>query len=144
MKHKISFTIRLLVAIILLQSLYFKFGGHEQATHIFSTLGVEPWGRFLLGGIEFVLAIAILFPITKSIANTLTGLLMIGAIGDHLFTPFRIVVRWNGQNDGGQLFAMGVTVIILCAIEMVIEKGSGKHRTNNSDLIRFCKKHTLT
>jgi hypothetical protein len=122
MKHKISFTIRLLVAIILLQSLYFKFGGHEQATHIFSTLGVEPWGRFLLGGIEFVLAIAILFPITKSIANNLTGLLMIGAIGAHLFTPLGIVVRWDGQNDGGQLFIMGVIVIILYVVEIGIER----------------------
>ena len=124
MKHKISFTIRLIVAIILLQSLYFKFGGHEQAVHIFSTLGVEPWGRFLLGGIELVLAIAILIPTTKSIANTLTGLLMIGAIGAHLFTPLGIVVRWNGQNDGGQLFAMGVAVIILCVVQMGIEKSS--------------------
>ena len=124
MKHKISFTIRLIVATILLQSLYFKFGGHEQASHIFSTLGVEPWGRFLLGGIELVLEIAILLPMTKSIANTLTGLLMIGAIGAHLFTPLGIVVRWNGQNDGGQLFAMGVVVIILCVIEMGIEKSS--------------------
>jgi len=124
MKHKISFTIRFLVAIILLQSLYFKFGSHEQAIHIFSTLGVEPWGRFLIGGIELVLAIAILLPITKSIANTLTGLLMIGAIGAHLFTPLGIVVRWNGQNDGGQLFAMGVAVIILCVVQMGIEKSS--------------------
>ena len=75
MKHKISFAIRLLVAIILFQSLYFKFGSHEQAIHIFTTLDVEPWGRFLLGGIELVLAIGILLPITKSIANTLIGLL---------------------------------------------------------------------
>ena len=44
MKHKISFAIRLLVAIILFQSLYFKFGSHEQAIHIFTTLGVEPMG----------------------------------------------------------------------------------------------------
>ena len=124
MKHKISFVIRFLVAIILLQSLYFKFGSHEQAVHIFSTLGVEPWGRFLLGGIELLLSIAILFPTTKSIANTLTGLLMIGAIGAHLFTPLGIVVRWNGQNDGGQLFAMGVAVIILCVVQMGIEKSS--------------------
>ena len=124
MKHKISFTIRLFVAIILLQSLYFKFGSHEQAIHIFSTLGVEPWGRFLIGGIELLLAIGILLPTTKSIANTLTGLVMIGAVGAHLFTPLGIVVRWNGQNDGGQLFAMGVTVIILCVIEMGIEKSS--------------------
>ena len=124
MKYKISFTLRLLVAIILLQSLYFKFGSHEQAIHVFSTLGVEPWGRFLLGGIELVLAIAILLPTTKSIANTLTGLLMIGAVGAHLFTPLGIVVRWNGQNDGGQLFIMGVAVIILCVIEMGIEKSN--------------------
>jgi len=124
MKHKISFTIRLLVAIILLQSLYFKFGSHEQAVHIFSTLGVEQWGRFLLGCIELVLAIAILLPTTKSIANTLTGLLMIGAVGTHLFTPLGIVVRWNGQNDGGQLFAMGIAVIILGVVQMGIEKSS--------------------
>ena len=124
MKHKISFTIRLLVAIILLQSIYFKFGSHEQAIHIFSTLGVEPWGRFLLGGIELVLAISILHPTTKSIANTLTGLLMIGAVGAHLFTPLGIVVSWNGQNDGGQLFAMGAAVIILCVVQMGIEKSS--------------------
>lgn len=122
MKHKISFTIRLLVAIILLQSLYFKFGNHEQAIHIFSTLGVEAWGRFLIGGIELLLAIGILLPTTKSIANTLTGLVMIGAVGAHLFTPLGIVVRWNGQSDGGQLFAMGVAVVILCVVEMGIEK----------------------
>lgn len=124
MKHKISFTLRLVVAIILLQSLYFKFGSHEQAIHVFSTLGVEPWGRYLVGGIELLLAIAILLPTTKSFANTLTGLLMIGAVGAHLFTPLGIVVRWNGQNDGGQLFAMGVAVVILCVVEMGIEKSS--------------------
>ena len=124
MKHKISFTIRLLVAIILFQSIYFKFGSHEQAIHIFSTLGVESWGRFLLGGIELVLAIAILIPTTKSIANTLTGLLMIGAAGAHLSTPLGVVVRWNGQNDGGQLFAMAVAVIFLCVVQMGIEKSS--------------------
>jgi len=122
MKHKISFTIRLFVAIILLQSLYFKFGSHEQAIHIFSTLGVEPWGRFLIGGIELLLAVGILLPTTKSIANTLTGLVIIGAVGAHLFTPLGIVVRWNGQSDGGQLFAMGVAVVILCVVEMGIEK----------------------
>ena len=69
-----------------------------------------------------MLAIGILLPITKSIANTLIGLLMIGAVGAHLFTPLGIVVRWNGQNDGGQLFIMGVIVIILCVVEMGIER----------------------
>ena len=95
MKHKISFTLRLVVAIILLQSLYFKFGSHEQAIHVFSTLGVEPWGRYLVGGIELLLAIVFLLPTTKRFVNTLTGLLMIGGGGAHLFTPLGFLVRWH-------------------------------------------------
>jgi uncharacterized membrane protein YphA (DoxX/SURF4 family) len=73
MKNKTSFIIRLLMSVILFQSLYFKFGGHDQAVYIFSTLGVEPWGRYLLGTIELVFAVALLVPKTKHIAAVLTG-----------------------------------------------------------------------
>ena len=47
MKNLIDFFLRLITAIILLQSLYFKFTGHAEAVHIFSTLGVEPLGEEL-------------------------------------------------------------------------------------------------
>jgi putative oxidoreductase len=65
MLSKINVLLRLVVSIILLQSLYFKFSGHPEAVHIFSTLGVEPWGRYILGGIELITGIALLVPKTK-------------------------------------------------------------------------------
>ena len=58
MLTKITFVLRLVVSIILLQSLLFKFSGHPEAVHIFSTLGVEPWGRLGLGCIELIIGIA--------------------------------------------------------------------------------------
>ena len=55
MLSKINFLLRLIVAIIFLQSLFFKFSGHAEAVHIFTTLGVEPWGRIVLGCIELII-----------------------------------------------------------------------------------------
>jgi uncharacterized membrane protein YphA (DoxX/SURF4 family) len=118
MKNKTSFIIRLLMSVILFQSLYFKFGGHDQAVYIFSTLGVEPWGRYLLGTIELVFAVALLVPKTKHIAAVLTGIIMMGAIASHLLTPLGIVIHWNDQSDGGQLFAMAIIVLVLSTTEV--------------------------
>jgi hypothetical protein len=99
MKNKISFFLRLIVSVILLQSLYFKFGGHAQAVHVFSTLGVEPWGRNLLGSLELIVAIGLLFSKTQILASLATLGLMTGAIASHLFTPLGIEVKWDGNND---------------------------------------------
>jgi uncharacterized membrane protein YphA (DoxX/SURF4 family) len=84
MFSKINFLLRLIVAIILIQSLYFKFTGHAEAVHIFSTLGVEPWGRILLTCIELIVGIALLLPKTKHIATWAALGIMIGALGTHL------------------------------------------------------------
>jgi hypothetical protein len=40
-----SGVLRLIVAFILFQTLFFKFTGARESVYIFSTLGVEPWGR---------------------------------------------------------------------------------------------------
>jgi hypothetical protein len=37
---------RIVAALILLQTLYFKFTGASESVWIFSQLGTEPWGRF--------------------------------------------------------------------------------------------------
>ena len=122
MKNITSFIIRLLMSVILIQSLYFKFGGHDQAVYIFSTLGVEPWGRYLLGTIELVFAVALLVPKTKHIAAVLTGIIMMGAIASHLLTPLGIVIHWNDQSDGGQLFAMAIIVLVLSTTEVFLTR----------------------
>ena len=112
MKNKISFFLRLIVSVILLQSLYFKFGGHAQAVHVFSTLGVEPWGRYLLGSLELIVAIGLLFSKTQILASLATLVLMTGAIASHLFTPLGIEVQWDGNNDEGQLFLWLLSLLL--------------------------------
>ena len=64
-KKIFSWILRLTVAVILLQTLYFKFTGHADSVHIFSELGVEPWGRIGLGVIELITVLLILLPKTK-------------------------------------------------------------------------------
>ena len=120
MLPKINFVLRLLVAIILLQSLYFKFSAHPEAVHIFSTLGVEPWGRLILGCFEFIIGIALLLPKTKISALFVSIGLMIGALGAHLFTPLGIVVEWDGNSDNGLLFMMAVIAFILSVISLIL------------------------
>lgn len=110
--------LRILVAFILLQSLYFKFGGHAEAVHIFSTLGVEPWGRLTLATIELIVGIGILIPKTHLRASFLATGLMVGAIGVHLFTPVGINVQWSGMEDNGQLFFMA---IVACLASLSIQ-----------------------
>lgn len=116
----LSFILRLIVSLILLQSLYFKFGGHAEAVHIFSTLGVEPWGRILLACLELVVGVGLLFQKTYlKAAFGATGL-MVGAIGVHLFTAVGIEVMWEGTSDHGQLFTMALIAFVFSiAVQLI-------------------------
>ncbi|HEX2683971.1 MAG TPA: DoxX family protein [Ferruginibacter sp.] len=79
-----TWVLRVLAAVILLQTLYFKFTGHEQSVKLFTTLGMEPWGRIGTGIAELIAAILILVPRT-TLLGALMGLgLMSGAIFFHL------------------------------------------------------------
>src|SRR6266542_2325133 len=41
----LDWLLRIAVAVILLQTLFFKFTGAKESVYIFTTLGAEPWGR---------------------------------------------------------------------------------------------------
>lgn len=122
MKTKIDFFLRLITSIILFQSLYFKFTGHKEAVHIFSTLEVEPWGRILLGCIEFIIGVMLLLPRTKFYGVIGAIGLMVGAIGTHLFTPVGIVVQWGNKSDNGQLFGMAIVAFLFSVISFLIQR----------------------
>jgi len=49
----ISWICRAVAAVILLQTLYFKFTGAEESVYIFTKVGLEPWGRYATGTAEF-------------------------------------------------------------------------------------------
>ena len=96
---------RIVAAIILLQTLYFKFTGSPESVYIFSTIGMEPWGRIGIGVLELISAVLLLISATAWLGAVLTLGLMMGAIGMHL-TLLGIVV----QDDGGQLFIYALIV----------------------------------
>ena len=104
-------SLRILAAIILLQTLFFKFSAAEESVYIFSTLGMEPWGRIGSGVIELIASILLLIPRTTAIGAVLGLGVMSGALFFHL-TRLGIVVR----DDHGQLFIYALLVFFSCAI----------------------------
>ena len=77
--------IKLTAVIILVQTLYFKFTGAEESIYIFSTLGVEPYGRIGTGIAELITVILILIPRTSLFGAIMGCGIMVGAIFAHLF-----------------------------------------------------------
>jgi uncharacterized membrane protein YphA (DoxX/SURF4 family) len=113
----LSWSMRILSAGILAQSLYYKFGGHPDSVYLFSLLGAEPLGRYLLGSVELVICILILIPRT-----TLLGALMgVGIMSGALMSHFLILgINFNG--DGGKLFTLAAICFVACLIQCYILK----------------------
>lgn len=102
-----SWVIQVVVAAILLQTLFFKFTGAEESKYIFEKLGAEPWGRYASGIAELIAAVLVLTPRTIVYGAALAAGVMVGAIGSHL-TKLGIVV----MDDGGLLFGLAVAVFV--------------------------------
>ena len=113
----VSWALQLLVAGILLQTLFFKFTAAEESVYIFSTLGAEPWGRIGSGLVELIAAVLLLIPSTAPFGALLTMGVMAGAIGSHL-TVLGIEVR----GDGGLLLALAVTAFAGSALVLLIRR----------------------
>ncbi len=108
-KSILSLILRLVPAIILLQTLYFKFSAAPESVFIFEQLGLEPWGRIGLGVAEFIIAILIMVPKTTWLGALLGIGIMAGALFSHV-TKLGVVV----QNDGGTLFILALVTLICC------------------------------
>src|SRR3954451_13206140 len=102
----VSWILQVVVAVILFQTLFFKFTGAEESKYIFSKLGLEPWGRIGSGIIELIAVILLLYPRTVTIGAILAAGVISGAIVSHI-TRLGIVV----QNDRGLLFILAVAVL---------------------------------
>lgn len=113
-----SWGLQLLVAGILLQTLFFKFTGAEESIYIFTTVGAEPWGRIGSGVVELVAAVLLLTPAFAPYGALLAIGVMAGAILSHL-TILGIEVK----GDGGLLFALALIVFVGSAIVLVLRRG---------------------
>ncbi|MFC4722136.1 DoxX family membrane protein [Geojedonia litorea] len=115
MKKYIPLILRIVVAIILIQTLRFKFSAHPDSVYIFSKVGLEPYGRIGIGILELISGILLLIPKTAWAGALLT----LGVIGGAIFMHLSILgIEIN--NDGGILFITAITTFTLSAIILYI------------------------
>jgi len=113
----LSWILRLVAAVILLQTLFFKFTAAPESVYIFTRVGAEPWGRIGSGVIELVAAVLLLWPRLTWLGSVLALGMMTGAIATHL-----TVLGIEVQGDKGLLFGLAVTVFIAAAINLFLHR----------------------
>ena len=103
---------RLIVAIILAQTLFFKFTGAPESIAIFKQLGMEPWGRIGIGFIELLSVLLLLS--NYYIIGAIISLSIISTANFLHFVKLGIVVN----DDGGALFTMSI-IVIVCSLWII-------------------------
>jgi hypothetical protein len=118
----ISWALQIIVAVILFQTLFFKFTGAKESVYIFSTLGLEPWGRIGSGIVELITVALLLIPSTVTIGAILSIGVARGAIMSHLTKLGIAVINSDGTTDGGLLFALALSVFVGSVILLLIRR----------------------
>jgi uncharacterized membrane protein YphA (DoxX/SURF4 family) len=111
MKKAIDLGFRILIAVILLQTLRYKFTAHPDSVYIFNKVGLEPYGRIAIGVLELISAILILIPKTIWLGASLTLGIISGAIITHI-----TIIGIEVNNDRGTLFYMALLIFTLSLI----------------------------
>jgi hypothetical protein len=110
-----SWALRLIIAVILVQTLFFKFTAAKESVYIFSTLGMEPWGRIGSGIFELIASILLIVPSTV----TLGALMALAATGSAiLFHLTKLGIALTAVGDHGELFLLAV-VVVLCSLTVL-------------------------
>src|SRR5687768_14476017 len=111
----ITWILRLIPAVLMLQTLVFKFSAAPESVYIFTKLDMEPWGRIGIGCMELIASVLLLIPRTTPIGALLAAGISAGALFFHL-TKLGIEV----QNDGGVLFILACIVFLTSGILLIL------------------------
>jgi uncharacterized membrane protein YphA (DoxX/SURF4 family) len=106
----VCWILQVVAALVLAQTLFFKFSGAPESVWIFSQLNAEPAGRYAAAIVELIAAVLLLIPRAAIAGAALGGMAMLGAIAAHLF---RLGISVHG--DGGLLLGLAVFVLFCCA-----------------------------
>lgn len=112
----IYWVLRTTIAIIFLQTLYFKFTAHPDSVHIFTELGVEPYGRISVGIMELITSL-LLLKRTRLFGILLSLGIICGAIFSHL-----LVIGTNVKGDSGTLFILALIIFTASLLLLYIHK----------------------
>jgi len=113
----LSWILRIVASVILLQTLFFKFTGAPESVYIFTKVHTEPWGRIGSGVIELIAAILLLWPRYTWLGSLLTLAIATAAILSHL-TLLGIEV----QGDKGLLFGLAITIFVASASNLALHR----------------------
>jgi len=105
--------LKIVVAVILLQTLFFKFTASDESVYIFTTLGVEPYGRIGSGIIELIASILLFIDKTRIYALFVIMGTMLAALLSHLFI---LGIEVNGDN--GTLFVLALITFVSSIVLM--------------------------
>lgn len=137
--HYLPWALAIFVAIVFVQSLFFKFTNSYETQHIFTTIGdwmgaiglpafiasgFAAFGGYTVGTVELLASVLLLIRRTQSLGALVGCLVISGAIFFHLFTPLgvSVVINEAGDRDGGVLFAMAVGVFISTLVIMWLRR----------------------
>lgn len=138
--HYLPWALAIFVAIVFVQSLFFKFTNSFETIHIFTTIGdwmgsiglpafiasgFAAWGGYTVGSIELIASVLLIIRRTQSLGALIGFVIISGAIFFHLFTPLgvSVVIDEAGNRDGGQLFALAVGVLVSTILIMWLRRG---------------------
>ena len=122
-KNLLLWACRVVAAVIMAQTLYYKFTAAPESIYIFSQVGMEPEGRIATGIAELIAAVLIVIPKTSLIGATLALIIMIGAIATHVG-----ILGIEVMNDGGQLFIYAI-IVALCCFYIILRTTKRKKKT---------------
>src|SRR5215831_20772940 len=111
----LSWLLRITAAIILLQTLFFKFTGAPESVYIFTKVGAEPWGRIGSGIVELIAASLLLTPRFNWLGSLVALGVMAGVIVSHL-----TILGIEVQGDKGLLFVLALIVFVSSGINLLI------------------------
>ena len=106
-KNLLLWVCRIIAALIMLQTLYFKFTAAPESVYIFSQVGMEPEGRIATASAELAASVLILIPKTSLVGASIALFIMIGAIATHIS-----ILGIEVMKDHGQLFIYAVIVAL--------------------------------
>jgi putative oxidoreductase len=115
----VDWLLRIVVAVILLQTLFFKFTGAKESVYIFTTLGAEPWGRIGSGLVELIASVLILVPRTAVLGAILALGTICGAIFAHVT---KLGFKIPAVGDHGELFALALVVFVCSLVVLFLHR----------------------
>lgn len=119
MKKYIPLILKLVAAVIMLQTLFFKFTGADESIELFTTLAGENEAAMRIGTgiIELIASILLFIPKRTWLGALLAAGTMAGAVMSHL-----TILGIEHDNDGGALFISALITLIASGILLILNR----------------------